>query len=118
MFNLDEYEEAEREQMKTSHGRFWNRIRKWETYAFRKVIIENADKEAGQRKDQSLKSVDVKLALAEHGFWWFVHNCISHPIIGILPVKKSFEFHDYTSKRINAPDIDLAEELKARRNKL
>ena len=118
MFDFSKYEEAEREQMKTSHGRFWNRIGKWETYAFRKVVIENADKKPGERKSQSLKSYNVKIALAEHGFWWFVHNCISHPIIGVLPVKKSFEFHDYTSKRINAPDLNIFKELQARRNKL
>lgn len=37
----------------------------------------------------------------KHHFWWFVHNCIAHPMIGVWPSKKSFDFHDWTSKKIN-----------------
>ena len=37
----------------------------------------------------------------KHHFWWFVHNCIAHPAIGILPNKSTFDFHDWTSKKIN-----------------
>lgn len=37
-----------------------------------------------------------------HGFWWVVHNCISHPLIGVCPVKPFFEFHDWTSIKLNA----------------
>ena len=36
-----------------------------------------------------------------HHFWWFVHNCIAHPIIGLLPVQWAFSFHDFTSKKID-----------------
>lgn len=37
----------------------------------------------------------------KHHFWWFVHNCIAHPMIGLLPNKTTFDFHDWTSKKIN-----------------
>lgn len=37
-----------------------------------------------------------------HHFWWVVHNCISHPLIGIMPIKIFFQFHDWTSRKINA----------------
>lgn len=37
----------------------------------------------------------------KHHFWWFVHNCVAHPMIGILPNKTTFDFHDWTSKKIN-----------------
>lgn len=36
-----------------------------------------------------------------HHFWWFVHNCIAHPLIGIFPCRRTFAFHDYTSDKIN-----------------
>lgn len=39
--------------------------------------------------------------LIKHHFWWFVHNCVAHPLIGVLPVKSAFDFHDWTSKKIN-----------------
>lgn len=34
-------------------------------------------------------------------FWWIMHNVVSHPLIGILPFKPFFQFHDYTSVKIN-----------------
>jgi hypothetical protein len=37
----------------------------------------------------------------KHHFWWFVHNCVAHPLIGMLPNKTTFDFHDWSSKKIN-----------------
>lgn len=40
-----------------------------------------------------------------HAFWWGVHNCVAHPLIGILPwFKWTFTFHDWTSLKINASE--------------
>lgn len=39
-----------------------------------------------------------------HLFWWLVHNCVAHPLIGVLPIRATFDFHDWTSRRINAKD--------------
>ncbi|MEK6829898.1 MAG: hypothetical protein AABY15_07295 [Nanoarchaeota archaeon] len=38
----------------------------------------------------------------EHHFWWLLHNCIAHMLIGIIPVKWFFTFHDWTSRKLNA----------------
>lgn len=38
-----------------------------------------------------------------HTFWWLVHNCISHPLIGVCPITLFFQFHDWTSHRMNEP---------------
>lgn len=38
--------------------------------------------------------------LWKHHFWWFVHNCITHPCIGICPMKWAFDFHDFTSRKL------------------
>lgn len=37
----------------------------------------------------------------KHHVWWLIHNCVAHPLIGIVPCKKTFDFHDWTSKKIN-----------------
>lgn len=37
----------------------------------------------------------------KHHIWWFIHNCVAHPLIGILPSKSTFDFHDWTSRKIN-----------------
>jgi hypothetical protein len=50
------------------------------------------------------KHLDLYGISALHHWWWVVHNCVSHPMIGILPIKPFFEFHDWTSKKINAGD--------------
>lgn len=36
-----------------------------------------------------------------HTFWWIIHNCVAHPMIGVAPVKVCFDFHDFTSRKIN-----------------
>ena len=36
----------------------------------------------------------------KYRFWWIVHNCLAHFMIGIFPCKFSFKFRDYTSKKI------------------
>lgn len=49
-----------------------------------------------------IKTYDAKrIPRVSHHFWWFVHNVVAHPMIGVLPIKASFDFHDYTSKKIN-----------------
>lgn len=36
-----------------------------------------------------------------HSLWWFVHNAIAHPLIAVLPIEKTFEFHDWTSRKMH-----------------
>jgi hypothetical protein len=62
------------QKQKTSHGRFGLRLEIWR-------------RETG--------------GTLGHHFWWFVHNCIAHPMIGLFPVRATFSFHDYTSDKIN-----------------
>ena len=37
-----------------------------------------------------------------HYFWWFVHNSVVHPILGIMPLEFVFKIHDYTSEKLAA----------------
>jgi len=37
----------------------------------------------------------------KHHAWWLIHNCVAHPLIGMFPCKKTFDFHDWTSIKIN-----------------
>jgi len=38
----------------------------------------------------------------EHHFWWLTHNILAHTLIGLFPFKVFFNFHDWTSKKLNA----------------
>ncbi len=37
----------------------------------------------------------------KHTFWWLVHNCVAHPLIGVLPFTPLFKFHDWTSVKMH-----------------
>ena len=52
------------------------------------------------------------LPLLQHYFWWFVHNCITHPLIGIIPFKPFFEFHDWTSVKLCAGEAANTTEIE------
>ena len=36
-----------------------------------------------------------------HAVWWWVHNVIAHPLIGIAPLRSAFRFHDWTSRKMH-----------------
>ncbi len=41
------------------------------------------------------------LPRARYYAWWVIHNCVSHPLIGLLPIGKTFKFHDWTSRKMH-----------------
>lgn len=36
-----------------------------------------------------------------HAFWWLVHNCVSHVLLGVWVSPLTVWFHDWTSQRLN-----------------
>jgi hypothetical protein len=53
---------------------------------------------------EKFKARGVKFPHLQHYFWWIVHNIIAHSMLAI-PCNFSFNFHDWTSRKLNA-DID------------
>jgi len=43
----------------------------------------------------------AKRPWASHTFWWVVHNVVAHPLIGLLPIRPFFNFHDWTSEKMH-----------------
>lgn len=37
----------------------------------------------------------------QHRFWWAVHNLVAHVAIGLVPVRATFRFHDWTSHKMH-----------------
>lgn len=58
----------------------------------------NDTEEGSQERYQRRQKI---VPWSKHTVWWFVHNCIAHPLIGILPVRTAFRFHDWTSLRMH-----------------
>lgn len=40
-------------------------------------------------------------ARVHHYGWWVLHNCVAHPLMGFLPFKIFFDFHDWTSEKLD-----------------
>lgn len=38
---------------------------------------------------------------AKHTVWWVIHNAMAHPLIAVLPVRFTFRFHDWTSRKMH-----------------
>ena len=52
--------------------------------------------------DRSLVKVFLrKRGLIKHYLWWLFHNCIAHPLIGLIPIKVMFRLHDWSSHRMH-----------------
>lgn len=74
-----------------------------------KVLTEGSDKPIpleGQPGDPGAKvrfdERKNRLPSVHLAFWWVVHNCVAYPIIGLVPLKFAFDFHDYTAKKIGS----------------
>lgn len=53
-----------------------------------------------QERVKQFKKKEISLRI--HYTWWVIHNCVAHPLIGLLPwFEWTFDFHDYTSRKIN-----------------
>jgi len=52
------------------------------------------------RRDRWIVSA-VSYPCARHYVWWLVHNCIAHPLLGLIPIEPLHNFHDWTSKKLN-----------------
>jgi hypothetical protein len=67
-------------------------------------MLDELDDEYGseQRYNSRVANYkDKRQPLKRHLFWWLVHNCVAHPLIGVFPIKTFFDLHDWTSGKIN-----------------
>lgn len=89
MFNFEEIEDG-------SEARFSKRQRVWEG---KEVFDPNMVSKSPHPETFTINPRD--LPRVKHFVWWLIHNCVAHPIIGVAPVKVAFDFHDWTSRKLN-----------------
>jgi hypothetical protein len=34
-------------------------------------------------------------------FWWVIHNTVVHPVLGLVPCRLTFKWHDWASRKLN-----------------
>lgn len=60
----------------------------------------------GQSQDKGAqlryKERQKKISFIKLSPWWVLHNCVAHPLIGVLPFKPLFQFHDWTARKIGS----------------
>jgi hypothetical protein len=64
------------------------------------------------KRIEKFRKAEKSFPILQHYFWWFVHNCVTHPLIGLIPVKPFFQFHDWTSVKLNAGEAALSTPLE------
>lgn len=89
MFNFEEIEDG-------SEERYYDRIEVWEGKKPLNPEMISATPNAAK------PNINPKnLPRVQHHFWWLLHNLVAHPAIGLVPVKATFDFHDWTSRKLN-----------------
>ncbi len=63
------------------------------------------------KRIEKFKKAEKRFPIVQHYFWWFTHNCVTHPLIGLIPIKPFFNFHDWTSVKLNAGEAALSTPL-------
>ena len=70
---------------------------------FEFLLKEGHEKGSEERYRNRIKVFETNgTPVLIHHWWWIVHNCVAHPLIGFFPFKRFFDFHDWTSQKINA----------------
>ena len=87
MFDFDKPEDG-------SEDRFHERVENWKTCTYKVVSVVPEEEYAAPK-------VTRRIPLVQHYFWWLIHNLVAHPMIGVFPIKKSFQFHDWSSHKLN-----------------
>lgn len=50
---------------------------------------------------QNLEEIEfTSVPVIKHRTWWLIHNCVSHPIIGLIPIGIFFWLHDFSAKKM------------------
>lgn len=62
---------------------------------------ENVSTSIGRFNKRVIEWNESSNGYLRHHFWWMVHNCVAHPILGLVPCKKTVDFHDWTSENLN-----------------
>lgn len=54
------------------------------------------------RRIQKFRNKGKRFPAIQHYFWWVLHNAVAHLFLAAAPVKYAFDFHDWTSRKLNA----------------
>lgn len=63
------------------------------------------------KRIEKFRKAEKRFPVIQHYFWWVMHNCVTHFLIGLIPIKPFFQFHDWTSVKLNAGEAALSTPL-------
>jgi len=44
-----------------------------------------------------------------HQAFWFIHNCVAHPMLGLFPNRQAVQFHSLTSSWLNKERVEISD---------
>jgi hypothetical protein len=89
MFNFEEPEDGSQERFRTRQ-RMWEGLQPFD----KSMVSEAPNPETFTINPHNLPKI-------QHYMWWLLHNLVAHPVIAIAPVKVAFDFHDWSSRKLN-----------------
>lgn len=54
-----------------------------------------------QKRIERWRKATGFLPRLRHDVWWWMHNVVSHPLLGVWPSEAAIWLHDYTSLKLN-----------------
>lgn len=63
--------------------------------------LPNEDGSERRFMERIVKHRKLGRSVIRHHFYWCLHNCLAHPLIGVCPTATFFRFHDWTARKIN-----------------
>jgi hypothetical protein len=68
------------------------------------AFIEDAEGRYRVRRE-AFQARQGALGVLMHAGWWWAHNCVAHPILGLVPHRRSVWLHDWTSDHLNLREL-------------
>lgn len=65
------------------------------------TLVESGSEDRFHRRIEWWKESGKRFPRIRHHAWWIVHNCVSHPLLGVRPSPRAIQFHDWTSMHLN-----------------
>lgn len=54
-----------------------------------------------EERREKWRAAGVRFAEIRHFGWWFLHNAIAHPLLGLSPNRATIWLHDWSSQHLN-----------------
>lgn len=59
------------------------------------------NEDGAQTRFEEENAIAPVVPWVKYRLWWLLHNTIAHTAIGLSPCRATFDFHDYTARKMH-----------------